>query len=202
MRGLKGLAAVVLAGACAAPAAGCGGGGGQDAGQASGPVELEVTNASFPSKQSIADATELTIEVRNNGDEAAPDVAVTIATDPGDSGGAAQAFASDIQDTDVASRSRPIWIVDEGPSGGDTAYTNTWALGRLEAGASRRFAWKLTAVKPGRYRVTYAVSPGLTGSTRLASGGDGKGSFRVEISDTPPAASVDDAGNVVRGGAS
>jgi len=200
MRGVKGFA-VVLAGACLA-AVGCGGGERQDAGQPSGTWKLQVTDASFPSKQAVSDATELAIEVRNAGDEAAPDVAVTIATDPGAGGGAPQAFAADIPDPDVAVHSRPVWIVDEGPKGGDTAYTNTWALGRLEPGASRRFVWRLTAVKPGRYTVNYSVSPGLTGRTQLASGGGGRGSFRVEISDTPPDARVDDAGNVVRGGSS
>src|SRR3954451_9211622 len=130
MRAFRGLAAAVLAGACLLATAGCGGGERQDASEPGGTWRLEVTSASFPTKQSVADATELAIEVRNADHKAAPNVAVTIATDPGKagSGAAAHAFATDIQDPGVADRSRPIWIVDEGPKGGDTAYTNTWVL--------------------------------------------------------------------------
>jgi hypothetical protein len=196
MRGSRGLAAGVLAGACALGVAGCGGGERQDAGEPGGSFKLEVVDASFPTRQSIADPTTLQIAVRNADDKAVPNVAVTIATASGKDAGSV-AFSSDSQDAGVADRSRPIWVVDRGPSGGDTAYSSTWALGRLKPGATRRFVWHLTAVKPGRYTVGYSVSPGLTGKAKLA-GNKGKGSFRVQISDTPPSVSVDAAGNIVR----
>ncbi len=191
------MAAVVLAPACALGLASCGGGERQDADEPEGSFRLEVVSASFPTRQSLADKTQLRIEVRNADDKAVPQVAVTIGTDSGD-GGAEQAFSTAIQRTDVADRSRPIWIVDDAPRGGDTAYTNTWALGELKPGQSKRFTWKLTAVRPGTYTVGYTVSPGLTGKAR-PEGTDNKGSFRVRITDEPPDASVDDAGNVVRG---
>ena len=41
---------------------------------------------------------------------------------------------------------RPVWVVDEGPAGGDSAYTNTWAVGPLAEGQTRTVEWKLTAV--------------------------------------------------------
>ncbi len=197
MRGSRGLAAVVLAPVCAAGLAACGGGERQDADEPEGSFRLEVVSASFPTRQSLADRTRLKIEVRNADDETVPQVAVTIGTDSGD-GSAEQAFSTAIQRTDVADRSRPIWIVDGAPRGGDTAYTNTWALGALEPGQSKRFTWRLTAVRPGTYTVGYTVSPGLTGKSR-PEGSDNKGSFRVRITDEPPDARVDDAGNVVRG---
>ena len=117
---------------------------------------------------------------------------------PGDSGGAAQAFSSDIANADVADSSRPIWIVDQGPKGGDTSYTNTWALGPLKAGQSKDFEWKVTAVKAGDYTINYSVSPGLTGKAKVAAGGTTKGTFKVSIDDTPPNARVGDDGEVIR----
>jgi hypothetical protein len=177
--------------------AGCGGGQRQDADEPSGTFKVEVVDASFPAKQSVADATELRIRVRNADSKALPDVAVTIETTPKDStGGAPEAFASDVQDPTLSDRSRPIWIVDQGPSGGDTASTNTWALGPLKAGATREFRWKLTAVKPGDYTVAYSVSPGLSGKAKPSGGGTG--SFKVSIDDTPPAARVGADGKVIR----
>jgi hypothetical protein len=178
-------------------AAGCGGGERQDAAEKGGSYRVEVVSASFPSKQSISDAAKLRIRVRNADSKPLPNVAVTIeTTDPTDAGGSPQAFASDVADPNLSDRSRPIWIVDQGPSGGDTAYTNTWALGRLKGGETRTFRWKLTAVKPGDYTVEYAVSPGLNGKAKAA-GGAGTGSFKVSIDDTPPSARVDSDGEVV-----
>ena len=176
----------------------CGGGGErQDADEPEGTFRVEVTEASFPAAQSIAEATKLKIGVRNADTKTVPNVAVTIQTKPKDSSGAPQAFAQDTGDSSLADPSRPVWILDEGPKGGDTAYTNTWALGALKAGESRTFEWKVTAVKAGEYDVDYAVSPGLNGKAKPA-GGSGNGSFHVVIDDEPPAARVDDDGNVVR----
>ena len=124
-------------------------------------------------------------------------VAVTIET-KSRRGPSREAFSTDIQQPDVADRSRPVWVVDAPPSGGETAYTNTWALGALRAGETKRFVWRVTAVRPGAYRVGYAVSPGLTGRAR-PKGKRTEGSFKVRISPRPRAARVDEAGNVVRG---
>jgi hypothetical protein len=198
MRGSRGFAAALLAGACAFGVAGCGGGERQDASEPDGSFKLEVVDASFPTRQAIADSTALKIEVRNADSKTVPNVAVTIGTATGKDAPGAVAFASDIQDPSVADRSRAVWIVDRGPSGGDTAYSNTWALGALKPGATRQFVWHVTAVKPGRYTVGYTVSPGLTGKATL-SGGKGKGSFRVRVSDKAPSTHIDDAGNIVRG---
>ena len=190
--------ALLAGGACVMGVGACGGGERQDKGEKAGDYKVVITRASFPAKQAIADATTMKISVRNADDKTLPDVAVTVATDPGDSGGAAQAFSADIADPNVADSSRPIWIVDKGPAGGDTAYTNTWALGPLKAGQSKDFEWKVTAVKPGDYTINYSVSPGLTGKAKVASGGTTKGTFKVNIDDTPPDARVSDDGKVIR----
>src|SRR4051812_20496966 len=130
MSATTGAAAVGLAGACALGLAACGGGARQDAGEPGGTFRLEVVDASFPPRQSVADAARLVIAVRNAGRRAAPDVAVTIATGRG-SGDAQPAFATATRQPGVADPSRPVWVVDEGPVSGDTAYAGTWALGRL-----------------------------------------------------------------------
>jgi hypothetical protein len=184
--------------ACVLALAGCGGGKRQDEAEPSGNFKVEIVDASFPAKQRLADGTTMKIRVRNADTKALPNVAVTVATEPGDAGGAPQAFAGDIGDPNVADASRPIWIVDQGPRGGDTAYTNTWALGPLKPNETKDFIWHVTAVKPGDYTIDYSVSPGLNGKARPAAGGTVKGSFKVTVDDKPPKARVGDNGEVIR----
>jgi hypothetical protein len=188
--------ATVLAGAGLA-AAGCGGER-QDAAEPQGEFRLRVGQASFPAGQAIAERAKLRIEVVNADSRTVPDVAVTVETKARGSAAPA-AFGAAAADTRLADPDKPVWIVDEGPGGGSTAATNTWALGPLRAGDSRMFEWSLTAVKPGTYTIAYRVSPGLYGRARPAAGERTTGSFRVTISDQPVPARVDDDGNVVRG---
>jgi hypothetical protein len=198
MRRREGIRVAAALLTCALLLAACGGRGErQDAKEPEGTFKVEVTDASFPSAQSIAEAAELKIAVHNADTKTVPNVAVTIQTKAKDSGGAAQAFAQDTGDSSLADPSRPVWILDEGPKGGDTAYTNTWALGALKAGETRNFEWKVTAVKAGTFDIDYAVFPGLNGKAKPA-GGAGAGSFHVVIDDEPPAARVDDDGEVIR----
>lgn len=184
--------------ALAVASAGCGGGERQDADEPAGDFKVEIVDASFPAEQSIADEETMRISVRNVDTKPLPNVAVTVATQPGEAGGAPQAFAADIADPNVADASRPIWIVDEAPRGGETAYTNTWALGELAAGETRDFTWKVTAVKAGDYTIDYSVSPGLTGKAQPAGGRTTKGTFEVTIDDTPPQARIGEDGQVIR----
>ena len=44
------------------------------------------------------------------------------------------AFGQRVDDSRLSDPERPVWVVNEGPRGGDSAATNTWALGRLGAG--------------------------------------------------------------------
>jgi hypothetical protein len=180
-------------------AAGCGGAPRQDEDEPEGSYRLEVADATFPASQSIAERSTLSIEVRNVDSKAAPNVAVTVETDPAKRGEGTVAFGQRINDGRLADSARPVWIIDAGPQGGDTAATNTWALGRLEAGQSKTFKWRVTAVQPGSYTIKYRVAPGLDGRARIAGDGRTSGSFRVSISDDPVPARVDDGGNVVRG---
>jgi hypothetical protein len=186
----------------------------QSAGEPSANFPVEVSTASFPASQTLAEHTQLVISVRNAGSKAIPNIAVTI-TNPR-YGTAAQAFgvllpANGSGQPLLAGRSRAVWVVDQAPGpcgysckqggagGAATAYSNTWALGRLAPGATARFDWHLTAVQPGTYTVAYRVAAGLAGKARavLAGGGPVAGSFKVRIAHPPRQAYVNNSGQIV-----
>ena len=194
---MRGIQAFTAVGVLVLALAGCGGGERQDANEPSGTYKLQVVDASFPQKQSIAEASTFKITVRNADTKRVPNVAVTLETNAPTSGGSPQAFAQSVADPNLADSSRPVWILDKGPVGGDTAYTNTWALGALDAGKTQTFEWHVTAVKPGDYTIKYTVSPGLNGKARTE-GDNAKGSLDVKIDDKPPSARVGDNGEVIR----
>lgn len=181
--------------------AGCGGGNPrQDENEPAGQYRLDVVTAEFPSDQSIAERSTFKLAVRNADSKTVPNVAVTIKTDPGRDGNAPVAFGQRVEDPQLADPSRPVWIVDSIPEGSAVAHTNTWALGRLAPGETRTFEWRVTAVKPGDYRIGYEVFPGLDGKARLAEGSDkATGAFSVNIDDRPPTARVGENGEVIRG---
>jgi len=188
----------VAALATAALAAGCGGSPRQDADEPKGSYRLEVAGAKFPSSQSIAESSTMAIRVRNADSKPAPNVAVTVET-AGKPGEGRAAFGQRVDDGRLSDPERPVWVVDAGPKGGDSAATNTWTLGRLKAGQTKEFRWKVTAVLPGSYTIRYRISPGLDGRARLAGRGRTVGSFKVQIDDKPVPARVDESGKVVRG---
>ena len=55
---------------------------------------------------------------------------------------------------------------DAAPEGGETAYVDTWALGKLRAGEERTFKWSVTAVRAGDYKLEYEVAAGLDGKAK------------------------------------
>jgi hypothetical protein len=192
----------VLLGACGALvgalAAGCGEARHQNAGEPRGSFPVRVTQASFPSQQAVARPVQLVLDVRNTGARTLPEVTVGVTSFD---------YLSDYPN--LASRLRPVWVVDQGPGrvpnppvetvqvdppgGGTTANYDIWALGPLAPGATRSFVWHVTPVKPGAHRVSYRVYAGLNGKARaqLASGGAPAGSFEVDIAGRPPATHVD-----------
>jgi hypothetical protein len=179
---------------CLAPiallTAGCGGGTRQDAGEPSGTFRVDVLDASFPKRQSLAENAQMRLRVRNPGDRTIPDLAVTV-----------DSFSTNAQQSGLADAQRPVWIVNRGPSGGQTAYVNTWAVGPLRAGATRTLTWRVTAVAAGRHTVSYRVGAGLNGKARAEAAGRRApdGSFTVAVSSRPAQAAVDPAtGDVIR----
>jgi hypothetical protein len=193
--------------------AGCGSGGTQNPGEPHANFPVQVTS-SFPTHQSLAQQTNFVVSVKNTGKATIPDVAVTV-TNP-KYGPAAQSFGLLIPENGagqpiLASRSRPAWIIDQapgpcgyscktrGPGGAATAYTDTWALGRLAPGQTAKFDWHLTAVQAGSYTVRYQVAAGLNGFAKAVTAANkpASGSYAVTIAHAPQSTYVENDGTVV-----
>jgi hypothetical protein len=209
VRGSRVLKTVVLGlcGPACALAAGCGESAHQDAGEPKARYTVRVTQASFPNEQAVARQTEMVVDVRNTSTRTLPNVAVAV-----------KSFDYLSNYSNLASRRRPIWVVNQGPGqiadppvetvqtdppgSGTTANYNVWALGPLAPGASRRFIWNLSPVKPGSYQVAYRVYAGLNGRAQaeLADGSPPGGTFAVHVAGRPPQTHVDPTtGKVVAG---
>ena len=204
-------AGVALAVAAAVSACGSSTANEGQADQATGSFAAAVT-ARFPARQHLAQAAQLVIQVTNLSGRSMPNVAVTL-TNPKD-GNSAQAFGTLLAQPApgqpiLAGRSRPVWVIDQGPGpcgyacrvGGDggagtTAYTNTWALGSLAPRATKTFDWRVTALEPGAYTVAYKVAAGLSGQA-VATGASTAGRLRVDISAKPREAYINSAGKPV-----
>lgn len=173
--------------------AGCGSGERQDVNEKAATYDVDVVRASFPAQQKLARATEMLIAVKNSGDRTVPDVAVTV-----------DSFNRRSEQAGLADPSRPIWVVDQEPRGGTTAYVNTWALNALRPGQTKTFRWKVTAIEPGRHQLKWSVAAGLNGKAKVRSGSDDSpvsGTFPVTITDKPSTARVDPStGAVIREG--
>lgn len=191
-----------LCGLLAAGAAGCGGGERQDANEADASYEVAVVDATFPERQRLAEKSDLAITVRNDADETIPNIAVTL------KGLDRRSDNPNLQDP-----SRPVFVIAgdpaeiggyeevklAAPDGGQTALVDTWALGKLEPGARRTFRWRLTAVHPGPFELTYAVAAGLGGKAKAVGPGDAqpKGSFKGTISSAAPISRIGADGRTV-----
>jgi ABC-type glycerol-3-phosphate transport system substrate-binding protein len=182
-----GVAAIIAAGLVA----GCGGGERQDAGEPSGTFKVKVLTASFPEHQRLANQAVMRVVVRNDSGKTIPNVAVTVSSDDDAKGGAG--FTTRSSGADLADTTRQLWIVDQGPRGGDTAYVSTWALGPLADGHTQTFEWHVTPVVAGTHVLRWHVAAGLNGKAvaRTAGGRDPAGLFRVSVSSKPPAVTVD-----------
>jgi hypothetical protein len=201
-----GLTVCLVSGAALIAVAGCGGGERQDENEPEGEFALDVVEAMFPEEQKLAQSSDLVITVRNAGDEAVPNVAVTLtgldyrATEP-----------------DVASAERPQFALnglprqigglpeakDAAPLGCDTAYVDTWACGPLRPGAEKTFVWSVTAVKAGPYDIGWRVGAGLAGKAQAvgADGGEAPtGNFTGTVSREVPEVRIADDGQTVVSG--
>lgn len=205
---------VIATATVALAASGCGGSGPASsttdaAGQrvAAENYPIAVT-ASFPRRQSLSQRVRLVLAVRNTGRRALPNVAVSICNTTCSykarrgEGTTVQAFSYAIgKAPNLANASRPIWIVlrppgrcgyscrNLGPGAAVTAYSNTWALGRLAPGHTARFVWTVTPVKAGRFTVAWQVAAALNGDNRAVLDGNNKparGTLVATVSPKPP----------------
>ncbi len=196
-----------LCGLAGTLAAGCGESRRQDAGEPKAHYTVQVTHASFPTVQAVARPAQLVVDVRNTSAHTLPNVTVAVTSFN---------YLSDY--ANLASRRRPIWVVDQGPGripklpvetvevdppgSGATPNYDVWALGPLAPGATRRFVWHVSPVKPGVHLVSYRVYAGLNGRAQaeLANGSSPAGSFTVHVAGSPPQTHVDPTtGKVVAG---
>ncbi len=207
-------AAVLAAGVALAS---CGSATPPQAADAGGMFEVTVTQASFPASQRLSEHTHMVIAVRNAGGRTIPNLAATVCNvtcvypaPPGE-GTSAGAFAADITQPDVGNPSRPTWIVDSapgpcgsscaagGPGSGATAYSNTWALGRLAPGQTKVFDWAVTTVGAGRHVVAWVLAAALSGNARavLTNGSTAHGTFTVDVHTKPVQSYVSNSGQIV-----
>ncbi|MDW5594366.1 hypothetical protein VSS74_08465 [Conexibacter stalactiti] len=183
--------------AAALALAGCGGGERQDADDSDGTYRVDVVTAEFPAQQHLADETTLELVVRNESGRTIPNLSATLEA-VGSDGTRAAAFSRTDETPGLSSRSRPVWIVDESP--GSTAYGDTYATGPVAPDREGRFLWRVAAIVPGRYRLTYRLSGSLGGGAKVVEG-DGErasGSFDVDVDRRPAQARVTADGNVER----
>ena len=185
----------------------------QDANEPEGEFPVEVTSAKFPTRQRLAETSDLVLEVENTGDETIPDLAVTLYTGDEKADGP---FNLRSEQQGLADPNRPVWILendypkvlaegvepseldDEPTAGAETAATNTYAFGPLEPGESLAAVWRATPVKGGTYTVHYEVAGGIDGNAKAvtADGSPVEGEFVVTISTKPPNTRVTDSGKV------
>ena len=185
----------------------------QDAAEPTGEFEVEVTEAKFPTRQRLADTSDLVLAVENIGDEQIPDLAVTICLDSCMADGP---FSLRSEQTGLANPNRPVWILeqdypkflepsvspkeldDEPTAGAEAAQTNTFSFGALAPGDELAAVWRVTPVQGGTYTVNYEIAAGLTGKAQAvtADGSPVEGSFVVTISTRPPDATVEPDGSI------
>lgn len=178
--------------------AGCGGSGSSDDEQTA-TYPVAIPHKSFPAHQSLAEHVELQLAVRNTGTRTIPNVAATLETGRGPDGAVVQAFGATLNGQGLASHSRPVWIVDDGPLSGDTAYANTWALGSIAPHDTKTFIWRVVPVRAGRYTLRYLLTGSTNGRSRLrlADGGAPHGSFEVHVDGAPAVVRVTPDGQIV-----
>lgn len=197
--------ALAVGGAIAVALAGCGSSE-QTAFEPKGSFRMEVVRASFPFEQAVARPATLEIVVRNSGSRSVPDVAVSL-----------DSFYYVSSYPRLADHRRPVWAIEQGPGpiakppvesqevsvpgGAQTAYVNTWALGRLAPGGTRTFTWHVVPVKPGPWTVHYRLAAGLAGNARaVAAAGSLQGTLSVHVASAPPKTHVNpQTGKVVPG---
>lgn len=184
-----------------------------------GDFQVQVTKAKFPNRQHISDQTDLQLAVKNTGDKAVPDLAITIFTGTGKFPQADGSFNIRLDDPNLANPSRPVWILENeypkllGPgvttknldkqptAGAAAAQTDTFQFGELAPGDTKAVDWRLTPAKNGTYTVQYVVAAGLQGNAKAvtADGSPVRGQFVVTIKSKPPQECVKGSGKIASG---
>jgi hypothetical protein len=206
--------ATLATAALAASLAACGDDDRQDVDEPVGEFPVDVAEARFPTKQRLAETSDLRLAISNIGEMTVPDLAVTIFTGDEKASGP---FDVRSDQPGLADPNRPVWILeneypklvtaglqpaefDDAPTAGaEAAQTDTFSFGPLAPGDTTEIVWRVTPVEPGTYTVHYELAAGLHGNAKAVTsdGSPVEGEFVVTITDKPPKTCVDDAGKVV-----
>jgi len=200
--GFAALAAAALLGACG------GGDSSADADEPTGTFQVKVTEAKFPTVQRLGQTSLLQLAIRNVDDRAVPGLTVTftIAGKRGES--SSLPFGVNDPQPELAQPERPVWVLSAGyprlggattPGGASTASRKTFSFGALKPGKTVKAAWKLSAVRAGKFDLLYRIDAGLRGGAKAktASGVAPGGSFSTEITERLPETEVTDSGEIV-----
>jgi hypothetical protein len=192
-------------------AGGCGGGSSSDANQEAGRFPVEVTSASFPTRQQLGQTSLMRLAVRNSGRKALPALTVNVSIASKEGRGSTLSFAIHDPEPGLAQPDRPVWVLaaryprfagSSAPAGAEGSNQKTYDFGPLKAGATANLVWKLSAVRTGRYVLLYGVDAGLGGQSKAVTGGGAApgGSFSVKIEGKPYGTEVKGNGEIVRTG--
>jgi hypothetical protein len=192
----------------AALLAACGGGSSADSNEKAGNYEVQVTDASFPTKQAIGQTSLMQIDVKNTGEETVPTLTVTVNIQGKEGEEAQIPFAIHDTQPGLAGPDRPVWVLaatyprrvgDNAPGGAETSNAKTYSFGPLKPGKSVEAVWKLSAVRAGKYTVGYEVDAGLSGEAKAVTSAGHRpgGTFVTDISTELPETEVNAAGEIV-----
>lgn len=162
----------------------------QGAGDQAGTYTVDVVTASFPRRQQLSKAQTLRVTVRNTGTETIPGLAVSL-----------EGIDMLNEQPGIADPQSPVWIVDEAPRAGVTAYVSTWSLGELPPNEEQEYIWRMTPVVAGAHTLRWRVAGNLTGSAKaqLADGGVPEGTFDVRVRAAPRQTRVNpQTGQIIR----
>jgi hypothetical protein len=188
--------------------AACGGGESSDANEATGTFPVEVTGAEFPTKQELGQTSLLRLGLRNTGQKTVPALTVSFSVAGHEGRTSNLPFGIHDPEPGLAQPDRPVWVLaehypkfagSEEPGGSETSNAKTYDFGPLKPGATANVVWKLSAVKSGRYVLTYTVGTGLTTASRAETSGGATpgGSFAVRIASRTPNKAVTGRGEIV-----
>lgn len=184
------------------------GGPSSDANEPEGTYRVQVTEASFPTKQRLGGTYLLELGIRNTSGKTIPALTVNISIKGKEGQGSTLPFAIHDPQPGLAQPDRPVWVLaahypkfagDSAPGGAETSNQKTFDFGALKAGKSADVVWKLSAVKSGKYTLLYSIDAGLSGKAKAETGGGVApgGSFAVEISPVEYNTEVTGSGEVV-----
>ena len=137
--------------------------------ETAGEYPVEVKAAMFKPRQTVSKTYNFRLAVENTGEETIPAINAVIGL-PGR--GSTLAFAYADPQPGLAYDQRPVWVLENGypklagttgRGGASTSSERTFNFRELEPGATARMIWRVTAAKPGTYRVSYRISAGLGG---------------------------------------